>query len=777
MVLDERLAKELREIHDKFDVEGKLRSRTELEGYYDTFRKRFGPDKLKNLDGESLLMTIHGRPGNDSLVYWLEFKNDEEFPAIFGSIAGGSALKFGIYRRKETGAWMTGSPQRQRELSLAEATQYARNHLDQLLKGAELLDKFPAGGSEADYKALQQDMDTLVPDVSRLAWGHKYFSLLYPEKLDSYHNVDYQRFHLIKLGQMPPEGNGLYIAAGRYVAIAGELGIPMASLMAVLQSRNGSPYRYWRVAAGEQQPSRDGWEVMRDGNYIAIGWAKLADLSRALQGQNPRDAVFNTIKEHDPDATDIRKQAQDVLNFVSAMSEGDLVLAAGGKKVLGVGRVSGGYYYEPPSDSSFGASRDFPHRRPVEWLDLSEWNLPDPEEGIHRAVGGIKGAKNMVEIEKRIAGAVGAPSNASISSGRRERSFRLDGVPGRIQSILERKGQVILYGPPGTGKTYWAEITARELAARLNFEVGFEQLTPDQKPALRGDGRESGGMVRMCSFHPAYGYEDFLEGYRPEIVNDQMVFNLRDGIFKQLCQDAQARPDQRFYLIIDEINRGDIPRIFGELLTVLEKNKRGKTILLPLSGAPFQVPENVYIIGTMNTADRSIALLDTALRRRFGFIELMPDSSVLGNTVVRGIPLAPWLDSLNRQICEYVGRDARNLQIGHSYLLDGGRPIMDFARLARVIREDIIPLLEEYCYEDYSTLEQILGKGLVDRDRQQIRDELFEETRQDELVQALLRPELTTSRQALASEAEDPASTGEEEGDTEDKSEAPIEGQ
>lgn len=135
MALDERLIRELREIHDKLDVEGKLRSRVELEGYYDTFRKRFGPDKLKNLDGESLLMTIHGRPGNDSLVYWLEFKNDEEFPAIFGSIAGGSALKFGIYRRKETGAWMTGSSQRQRELSLAEATQYARNHRDQTLEG------------------------------------------------------------------------------------------------------------------------------------------------------------------------------------------------------------------------------------------------------------------------------------------------------------------------------------------------------------------------------------------------------------------------------------------------------------------------------------------------------------------------------------------------------------------------------------------------------------------------------------------------------------------
>ena len=199
-----------------------------------------------------------------------------------------------------------------------------------------------------------------------------------------------------------------------------------------------------------------------------------------------------------------------------------------------------------------------------------------------------------------------------------------------------------------------------------------------------------------------------------------MQFILRDGIFKKLCNDAQARPDHKFYLIIDEINRGDIPRIFGELLTVLEKDKRGKAILLPLTGRPFRVPGNVFIIGTMNTADRSIALLDTALRRRFGFIELMPDISILGDAMVDEIPLGPWLKALNERICEYVGRDARNLQIGHAYLLEKGRPVGDFAMFARILREDILPLLEEYCYEDYGTLEKITGAwhgGLTDESR------------------------------------------------------------
>ncbi len=312
-----------------------------------------------------------------------------------------------------------------------------------------------------------------------------------------------------------------------------------------------------------------------------------------------------------------------------------------------------------------------------------------------------------------------------------------------------------MYGPPGTGKTHWAEVAARELAARSCYQREFDQLTAKEQTDLLGND-DGHGMVRMCSFHPAYGYEDFLEGFRPETTHGNMQFTLRDGIFKKLCNDAGKRPDQKFYLIIDEINRGDIPRIFGELLSVIEKSKRGKSILLPLTGTTFHVPENVYVIGTMNTADRSIALLDTALRRRFGFIELMPDSNVLGDAVVGGIPLGPWLSALNERICAYVGRDARNLQIGHSYLLENGHPIGDFSTFARVMQDDILPLLEEYCYEDYTRLEKIMGSSLVDGQKQRYRHELFDTANRDKLIQALLAPspEITASKQAISSEVQ-----------------------
>src|SRR5207245_7648630 len=144
---------------------------------------------------------------------------------------------------------------------------------------------------------------------------------------------------------------------------------------------------------------------------------------------------------------------------------------------------------------------------------------------------------------------------------------RLKGVPGRVQAVLERKSQVIIYGPPGTGKTYWAQRATHDLAAYSTFGKPFDELAEAEKRVVDG-GDTSGGLVRLCCFHPAYGYEDFMEGYRPGTVNGQMTFRLRDGVFKQLTKDAAQAPKRGFFLIVDEINRVDIPRIFGELVTV-----------------------------------------------------------------------------------------------------------------------------------------------------------------------------------------------------------------
>jgi len=757
MPLDPIIAARLRSALDAYAAEGRLRTRDFLDGCYATFRARFGPDALRALDGPALLDAMHNTSNTGSLVYWLEFKNDEEMPAIFGSIAGGSALKFGLYRRKETGAWMAGHPSAQRELTLDEAVQMARRHRDQLVAGAAVLEPLAAKPEAVDYEALQKAMLASSPDVADLAWGHKYFSLLAPTVLDDYHAVHYQRFHLLKMLMAPPKDGGRYTAARGFLEAARELNAPLSNLTTTLNLLHGAPYRCWRVGTGNDREPRGQWPSMRSKGRMGIGWSEVGDLSSLERTREAREALRKQVESRWQRGA---QRAGIVANYLMRVAHdvvvGDLVVAADGETNLAIGRVTGDYAYD--------GAEHFGHVRPVEWLDDTEWRFPEVE-GLRTTLVEVRRDANLLAVERRLAN-LGKRTGPPIGDTTAPPLGPLPPVVERIHAVLERKGQVILYGPPGTGKTHHAEAATRELAARAWYARAFEALSAAERAALL-----DGGAVETCCFHPAYGYEDFLEGYRPRGANGAVSFELRDGVFKRLCQRAAGAPTKPFYLIIDEINRGDIPRIFGELLLVLERGRRGSPVTLPLSGARFAVPPNVFVIGTMNTADRSIALLDTALRRRFGFVELMPDASVLKNVVIQGIPLAPWLDALNERIVKHAGRDARNLQVGHSYLLHGPRPITELAQLAQALRDDIVPLLEEYCYEDYAALERILGPTLVNRARQRIDDALFTPARADDLVRALLEPcpDITTTAQAVAqAEATEPdePNEGEEGGDS-----------
>lgn len=744
-MLHPELARVVKDTQRQLLNEGKLFSEETLQGYYATFRKRFGPQVLQKLDGESLLTRLHDfrRENRNSLVYWLEFKNDEEFPSIFGSISGGSALKFGVYPNAATGRWMTRDQSNVPvEISLEQAIEIARRHRDQLLRGIALLDALPGNATDRDYAQLQQAINIQLPNVGLTAWGHKYFSLLFPDKLDEYHMASYQRFHLVKLLQpdLPDERAGRFIAAGRFVRVAQALGMPMNHLTTVLNQLHGKPYRYWSILASDPgSPVELDMQNQVEGDYAAIAWAELGDLSHLIERNDSKVLLRQLMEAVYPSAKNRDRKA--IHDFVTEIAVNDRIVLyePRSRKVVAIGSVIGGYYFED--------SLTRPHRFPVEWLSNDEWHFAE-DEGFDAVTREIRLYSNQVEVERHLLEVKAvekiAPTPPTASPHLPQNiPVRLTGISGRIQIVLERKGQVILYGPPGTGKTYWAETTACELSARQIFGKSFGKLNQHQRQRVFGTSTSS---VQLCTFHPAYGYEDFLEGYRPQVLNDQMTFVRQSGIFKQLCELARKDATNNYYLIIDEINRGDIPRIFGELLTLLEKDKRGKSILLPLSGTEFSVPANVFVIGTMNTADRSIALLDSALRRRFGFVEMLPDPTVLSSSVIEGIPLGLWLVELNQRILQFVGRDARNLQIGHAYFLDNGKPITELSKFARVLREDIIPLLEEYCYEDYGALRRILGTALIDENSQTIRQELFEPGSESDLIQALLEPtpDLTT---------------------------------
>lgn len=280
---------------------------------------------------------------------------------------------------------------------------------------------------------------------------------------------------------------------------------------------------------------------------------------------------------------------------------------------------------------------------------------------------------------------------------------------------------IILYGPPGTGKTHRLQSV---------FMPGYEE-------------RAAAGVVtrrfEFVTFHQNYSYEDFVEGIRPVVrPGGGVAYEVRPGVFRRICERAKADPARRYALFIDEINRGNVAKILGELITLLEPDKRavydasgrlvsGLEATLPYSGEAFGVPANLDVVGTMNTADRSIALLDAALRRRFEFEELVPVPNALagadgGGRIPDGegdeIDLRRLLESLNRRIVHLAHRDQA---IGHAALVR----VRDFPALRRVLAREVVPFLQELFHDDWRRIRLVLADHAAPQEHQLVRAEVI----------------------------------------------------
>lgn len=269
----------------------------------------------------------------------------------------------------------------------------------------------------------------------------------------------------------------------------------------------------------------------------------------------------------------------------------------------------------------------------------------------------------------------------------------------------------ILFGPPGTGKTY----NTVNMALDIVCPIEGSQWEKEQRKDARDKYQEmlAAGRIVFVTFHQSMSYEDFIEGIKPKTEDGKITYEVKDGIFKKLCEKAKdnnTQITQNYVMIIDEINRGNVANIFGELISLIEDDKRcGASeelcAELPYSHDIFSVPKNVYIIGTMNTADRSVEALDSALRRRFTFKEMMPKSELVPEeNNVRSI-----FKIINQRI--EVLKD-REHQIGHSYFMG----VNSEEGLKVVIYDKIIPLLQEYFYGDYEKIQLVLGEGFVKKD-------------------------------------------------------------
>ncbi len=259
---------------------------------------------------------------------------------------------------------------------------------------------------------------------------------------------------------------------------------------------------------------------------------------------------------------------------------------------------------------------------------------------------------------------------------------------------------VILYGPPGTGKTY---------TLRKDYFPQYESVNKTGEILKR---------YEFITFHQSYSYEEFVEGIRPELDRDgksagNISYVLSKGVFRRICERAQQDNSNQYAIFIDEINRGNISRIFGELITLMELDKRDgennmMRAVLPYSGDSFSVPGNLDIFGTMNTADRSLAHIDTALRRRFTFRELMPDAGLLDKVTMgqEVIDLENLLRAMNERIEALFDREH---MIGHAYFFGDNDTTIDGNEFPGVFRDRIIPLLTEYFFDDWSKVRAVLA--------------------------------------------------------------------
>ena len=274
----------------------------------------------------------------------------------------------------------------------------------------------------------------------------------------------------------------------------------------------------------------------------------------------------------------------------------------------------------------------------------------------------------------------------------------------------------ILYGPAGTGKTYVTISKALQIVVPEWWSEDLERSRStivEQYKVLVDEGK-----ISFVTFHQSYGYEDFIEGIKVKRVEGQLNYDVESGVFKNICERAKNNPNENYVLIIDEINRGNVSKIFGELITLIEESKRegkseeleGLEVTLPYSNEPFSVPNNLYIIGTMNSSDRSLTSVDIALRRRFEFIEMMPKPDVLSGIDIEGVSVQAILETMNKRIKVLLDRDHC---IGHAYftsLIE--EPSLEL--LMTIFEKRIIPLLQEYFFDDWTKINLVLGEnGMV----------------------------------------------------------------
>ena len=431
---------------------------------------------------------------------------------------------------------------------------------------------------------------------------------------------------------------------------------------------------YWLYSPGKDAEI---WDECYANGIMAIGWNVIGDLNKYESKTAMKQAMKKSL---DPEKS-YKMAAHATWQFVHDMKPGDVVFAKKGLHyIIGRGIVQSEYIFDDSRSRMKNVRR-------INWTHKGEW--VHPGQAAIKTLTDITSYTDYVEKLNAIFenGETDDAEVTEVNCKPYSKSDFLDEVYmdeisyETLVGLVRRKKNVILQGAPGTGKTF--------AARRLAYSI-MGVIDPDR--------------VMMVQFHQSYSYEDFIMGYRPRPSDGG--FELRRGAFYNFCKAAEIDSDNDYFFVIDEINRGNLSKIFGELFMLIESDKRGEKHKLQLlySGEKFFVPENVYIIGLMNTADRSLAMLDYALRRRFAFYEMKPGFDSDGFREYRARMNSDRFDNLIqcvKHLNTAIADDdslGEGFCIGHSYFCKlenvGDHGLSD------IVEYELIPLLKEYWFDE-----------------------------------------------------------------------------
>lgn len=431
--------------------------------------------------------------------------------------------------------------------------------------------------------------------------------------------------------------------------------------------------RYWLYAPGEGSCM---WDEFYTSGIMAIAWGVIGDLSTF----DSKDAMKIKMREVIDESLSYKNAAHATWQFANEMKIGDIVFVKKGMhQIIGRGVVMSDYEYDNTRDD------EYKNIRQVDWTHNGVW--PHPGQAVMKTLTDITSYTDYVEKLNSLfedeteedAEDVEKTYPPYTKEDFLSEVFMPEEEYDKLSGILRIKKNIILQGAPGVGKTF--------VAKRIAFSMmGVKDVE----------------RVMMVQFHQSYSYEDFIMGFRPSTDG----FELKRGAFYNFCKKAEIDGDNDYFFIIDEINRGNLSKIFGELFMLIENDKRGVSLQLLYSDEKFSVPKNIYIIGMMNTADRSLAMLDYALRRRFAFFEIKPGFTTDGFREYRMSlenekfdKLIACVESLNNVISndESLGD---GFCIGHSYFCNLLPDTINDQVLSGIVEYELIPLLKEYWFDE-----------------------------------------------------------------------------